>query len=61
MVSLTFAKGSRVYDKTFAKHMTEVYEDDLRQAKPYTLEMWKSRSWKERFAEKFVLPIKSQL
>lgn len=50
-----------IYDKTFAEHMTMVYENDLREAKPYTLEMWKSRSWKERLAEKFVLPIKSQL
>ena len=50
-----------VYDKTFAAHMTKVYDDDLRKAKPYTLQMWNDRSWKETLAEKLILPIKSQL
>ncbi len=50
-----------VYDQTFAAHMTAVFEEDLRQTKPYTYAMWKNRSWKEKVAEKFVLPIKSQL
>lgn len=50
-----------VYDKTFAERMTGVYEDDLKRATPYTLEMWKNRPWKEKLGEKFILPIKSQL
>jgi cardiolipin synthase len=50
-----------VYDQAFAQHMSTVFEDDLRKATPYTAAMWKERSWKERIAEKFILPIKSQL
>ena len=50
-----------VYDETFAAHMTTVFEDDLRKAQPYTYDMWQQRSWKEKAAEKFILPIKSQL
>src|SRR6478609_9075824 len=36
-----------VYDRIFSTHMTTVFEDDLRRAKPYTYDMWKGRSWKE--------------
>jgi cardiolipin synthase len=50
-----------VYEKTFAAHMGKIYDDDLSKAVPYTYEMWKNRSWKEKIAEKFILPIKSQL
>lgn len=50
-----------VYDQTFSTHMTMVFEDDLRKAKLYTYDMWKSRSWEEKGAEKFIVPSKSQL
>ncbi len=50
-----------VYDATFAQRMGAVFEEDLGKAKPYTLEMWRNRSWKEKLAEKVVLPIKAQL
>jgi cardiolipin synthase len=50
-----------VYDRAFAEHMTGVFEDDLKKAKRYTLEMWRDRPWKERFAEMVLRPIKSQL
>lgn len=50
-----------VYDEAFCSHMTAVFEGDLLKAKPYTYDMWKSRPWKERAAEKFIRPIKSQL
>ena len=50
-----------VYDQTFSTRMTAVFEDDLRNAKPYTYEMWQGRSWEEKAAEKFIVPIKSQL
>jgi len=50
-----------VYDKAFAAHMTQVFEDDLSHATHYTLEMWRNRSWKEKFVEKFIRPIRSQL
>ena len=41
--------------------MTAVFEDDLELAKRYTYETWKQRPWKEKFVERFILPIKSQL
>jgi len=50
-----------VYDRSFAAHMTQVFEDDLKRAHPYTLEMWRNRSFSERVAEKLIRPIKSQL
>ncbi|MCE7031530.1 phospholipase D-like domain-containing protein [Lysobacter sp. GX 14042] len=50
-----------VYDHDFAARMTAVFEQDLEQAKPYTLEQWLARPWRERMAERVLLPIKSQL
>lgn len=50
-----------IYDVPFAKQLTAVFEADLRRAEPYTLAMWESRPFGERFAEVVVLPIKSQL
>ncbi|MFC7300959.1 phospholipase D-like domain-containing protein [Cognatiluteimonas weifangensis] len=50
-----------VYDRTFAERMTKVFEDDLGSSRPYTHESWKNRPWKEKFAEKFIVPLKSQL
>jgi cardiolipin synthase A/B len=50
-----------VYDAGFADRMTAVYEDDLKRGKQYTFETWEKRPTKEKFMEKFVLPIKSQL
>ncbi|MGO1002737.1 phospholipase D-like domain-containing protein [Lysobacter sp. CA196] len=50
-----------VYDAGFAERMTRVFETDLAQAAPYTLQHWQQRPWTERFAEKFILPLKSQL
>ena len=50
-----------VYHRGFAAQMTETFERDLRNSKPYTLEMWRNRPWTERLSEMFLLPIKSQL
>ena len=50
-----------VYDKDFASHMTQVFEDDLRHAHRYTLEMWRKRPLGERLFEKVVQPLRSQL
>ena len=50
-----------VYDHEFARRMSEVFEQDLEQTRRYTLEMWTQRPWKERFVEKVILPIRSQL
>ena len=50
-----------VYDAGFAAHMTDIFEQDLKPTERYTYEKWKNRPWKEKFVEKFILPIKSQL
>jgi cardiolipin synthase len=41
--------------------MTEVFEQDLKPSVRYTYERWQQRPWKEKFAERFILPLKSQL
>lgn len=50
-----------VYDAAFARHMTEIFEADLEPTVRYTHTMWKNRPWREKFAERFILPLKSQL
>ena len=50
-----------VYDKDFAQHMTEVYEKDLVPTRRYTYETWNQRPLRDKFAEKFIWPIKTQL
>ena len=50
-----------VYDAGFANRMTEVFNADLKLGKEYTYETWKHRPWKEKFAERFLVPLKSQL
>ncbi|MCA1713756.1 MAG: phospholipase D-like domain-containing protein [Gammaproteobacteria bacterium] len=50
-----------IYDKAFAERMTVVFEADLTHGERYTYQMWEQRPWKEKFVEKFVLPLKSQL
>jgi len=50
-----------IYDTNFAEAMTRVFEDDLRQGRQYSYEMWAQRPLKEKLIERFLLPIKSQL
>ena len=50
-----------IYDSDFATRMTAVFEDDLLAAEPYSLASWENRPLREKFFEKVVLPIKSQL
>ena len=50
-----------IYNPAFAERMTAVFEADLLKAKPYTHAMWKERPLNEKFAEKVILPIRSQL
>ncbi len=50
-----------IYNPAFAERMTAVFETDLLKAKPYTHAMWKERPLSEKFAEKVILPIRSQL
>lgn len=50
-----------VYDRDFATRMKVVFDADLKHAKPFTYAMWQARPWREKLAEKFIRPIKSQL
>ena len=50
-----------VYDTAFAARMTAVFDADLKSTVLYTYEMWKDRPLRVKMAEKFILPIKSQL
>ena len=50
-----------IYDPAFAQQMTVVFDADLTQARSYTLAQWEARSWKEKFLETVVRPIRSQL
>ncbi|KIQ97849.1 phospholipase D-like domain-containing protein [Lysobacter sp. A03] len=50
-----------IYDADFAQAMTAAFEHDLESAKRYTYEIWVNRPWREKMAERFTLPFKSQL
>ena len=50
-----------IYSSDFATQMTAVFEADLLAAEPYSLAHWNSRSWREKFSEKILQPIRSQL
>jgi cardiolipin synthase len=50
-----------VYDVNFGAAMDRVFLDDLKLAKPYTMEDFESRSLKDRFLEWVLIPIRSQL
>jgi cardiolipin synthase A/B len=50
-----------VYNPAFAERMTAVFEQDLQPTRRYTYEIWKKRPWKEKFTEKFIVPLRSQL
>jgi len=50
-----------VYDADFAQQMTQVFESDLKMARPYDLEQWRSRPLVQKAAEVILLPIRGQL
>lgn len=50
-----------IYDHAFAQQMTHAFESDLLQARRYTHALWEKRPWREKFFEKVVNPIRSQL
>jgi cardiolipin synthase A/B len=50
-----------VYDEKFSRQMETVFEKDLRDAREYTLQEFKNRSWWERTTEWLMLPFRSQL
>jgi cardiolipin synthase len=50
-----------VYDEGFGRQMEELFENDLKNSKPYTLDQFKQRGPWERFSEMLMMPIHSQL
>ncbi len=50
-----------IYDATFAKQMTSVFERDLACATSYMLSQWQHRPWREKLEEILLNPIRSQL
>lgn len=50
-----------VYDEGFGRQMENLFNEDLKQAKPYTLEDFKKRGLWERFTEWLVIPFRSQV
>jgi cardiolipin synthase len=50
-----------VYDEGFGKQMEEVFDNDLKQAKPYTLKEFESRGLWERLTETVVAPFRPQM
>ena len=50
-----------VYHRDFAARMTQVFEADLEDSVQYTYAMWERRPLREKLAERFVRPIRSQL
>ncbi|HEX8898202.1 MAG TPA: phospholipase D-like domain-containing protein [Chthoniobacterales bacterium] len=50
-----------IYDEKFSRQMETVFEKDLRDAREYTLQDFKNRSWWERTTEWLMLPFRSQL
>ncbi len=50
-----------IYSSDFATQMTAVFEADLLAAESYSFAHWQSRPWREKFYEKVMLPIRSQL
>lgn len=50
-----------VLDDGFAAAMTDVFEQDLERAAPFTWSQWNQRPWLERVAERLVVPLRSQL
>ena len=49
-----------VYDEKFGHEMESVFEKDLAQAKEYTMEDFKKRSFWERTIEWLMVPFRSQ-
>jgi cardiolipin synthase len=50
-----------VYDAGFAARMSDAFERDVSQCRPYTLAMWQHRSPMKRFTEWVIGPIRSEL
>lgn len=50
-----------ILDAAFAAQQTSIFEEDLKQSKPVTLEEWKNRPWHEKVSEQLASLVGSQL
>lgn len=50
-----------VYDTNVARHLEQVFQEDLKYSKEISYETWRSRSIVERVFEWFAFPVKEQL
>lgn len=50
-----------VHDSGVARHLEEIFGEDLKYSEPVTYEQWRSRGIFERLFEFFSFPIKDQL
>lgn len=50
-----------IYDQGFGEAMDRIFQEDLRQCKPYTMEDFEARTLKDRFMEWITIPFRSQL
>jgi cardiolipin synthase len=50
-----------VYNTAIARRLEEIFNNDLKYARPISYEEWDSRSIKERLVELFAFPVKEQL
>jgi cardiolipin synthase len=50
-----------VYDAGVAAEQTRIFEDDLKRSREYTIEDWKTRSWRQRLSEWLSSVVASQL
>ena len=50
--SLNDEANLNVLDASFAQRQVEIFNDDLRRARPITLLEWQRRPWPERLAER---------
>ena len=50
-----------IFDQTFARRQTQVFEEDLRRSKRVTFEAWSNRPWQEKLKERMASVIETQL
>ncbi|MCC6145360.1 MAG: cardiolipin synthase B [Candidatus Hydrogenedentes bacterium] len=59
--SLNDEANLNALDERMAMALNQQLDEDIGRSQPYTLEMWRARSWKERFNERITDPIRNQL
>lgn len=50
-----------ILDSEFAAHQARIFEDDVKQSRQITYQMWQDRPWKDKLREPFIGLFRSQL